>query len=308
MLKKKTVLIGLGNIGLNYDLNEKLILTHSKSISKNKNLKLIYGVDKSPKQRKIFEKKYSIPTLSKLEKDKSLEDAYFFVISTPNHTHLRLIRKILSFQKLKYILLEKPGGTDFKNFQKITTLCKKKKVKLFINYNRLYDNNYSKISRLLKKMKKFTGVATYSRGLENNCSHILSFLNSFNLKKIKIMILKRGKNPDFIIKFKKGNVYFFNNPRDNISNNEFEIIGDNFKIRTKDEINTFEIFKIKKERFIKNNYIFSNKGKIIKFDKNNSQKNVLDNIFNKNNRKNISNIIEISYDTFKVISKIKSML
>ena len=116
------------------------------------------------------------------------------------------------------------------------------------------------------------------------------------------------KDPDFLIKFKRGNVYFFNNPRDNISNNEFEIIGDNFKIRTKDEINTFEIFKIKKERFIKNNYIFSNKGKIIKFDKNNSQKNVLDNIFNKNNRKNISNIIEISYDTFKVISKIKSML
>lgn len=308
MLKKKTVLIGLGNIGLNYDLNEKSILTHSKSISKNKELSFIYAIDKSKKQRKIFEKKYSAPTLPKLIKNDSTIDTSFFVISTPNITHLRLIRKILDFPKLKYILLEKPGGSNLKDFQKILKLCKIRKINLFINYHRLYDKNYSKISELLTKMKKFTGVASYSRGLENNCSHILSFLNSFNLKKIKITILKRGKNPDFLIKFTKGQIYFFNNPRNNISNYEFEIIGDNLKIRTKDQINKFEIFKIKKEKYIKNNYIFSNKSKIIKFDKNNSQKIVLENIFSKNSHKSLSNIPEISHDTFKIINKIKSML
>ena len=305
-MKKKTVLIGLGNIGLNYDLNERSILTHSKSVSKSQKLKLIYGIDKSDKQRRIFEKKYFIKTHSNLKKIKSLSDTNFVIISTPNQTHLKLISEILSLKNLKFILLEKPGGSNFKDFKKIMHLCKKKKINLFINYQRLYDANYLKVMTLLKQMKKFTGFAFYSRGLENNCSHILSFLNSFNLKKTKITILKRGKNPDFLIKFVNGQIVFFNNPRKNISNNEFEILGDNLKIKTSDEINKFEIFKIKKDKYIKNNHLFSKK-KIINLDKNNSQLNVLASIFDKKKSKNISKILKISYDTSKLINKIKSM-
>ena len=78
------------------------------------------------------------------------------------------------------------------------------------------------------------------------------------------------------------------------------------KIKTSDEINKFEIFKIKKDKYIKNNHLFSKK-KIINLDKNNSQLNVLASIFDKKKSKNISKILKISYDTSKLINKIKSM-
>jgi len=308
LLKKKTVLIGLGNIGLNYDLNEKSVITHSKSIIKNSKLKFICGIDKSKKQRKIFEKKYFIKTLPKLKNDTLLAKTSFVVISTPNKTHLNLIKKIVTFRKVKDILLEKPGGANLKDFEKIVKLCKKNKINLYINYHRLYDKNYSIVKKLLLSMKKFTGIASYSRGLDNNCSHILTLLNCFNLRRFKIKILRRGKDPDFLIKFDKGKIFFFNNPRKNISNNEFEIVGDNLKIKSKDQMNEFDVFNIEKDNYIKDNYIFSNKSKNIKFDKKNSQKVVLDNIFNKKRGKNISKITEISYNSFKIIDKIKSLI
>lgn len=308
MLKINTAIIGLGNIGLNYDLYEKSILTHSKSIKKNSRLKFAYGVDSSIKQRLIFEKKYLVKSFSKIKKEKFIKNISFFVISTPNKTHLDFIKKVSEFKKVKYILLEKPGGLNLSDHKKIKQICKKKNIKLYINYHRLYDKNYFKIERLLLSIKKFTGVASYSRGLLNNCSHILSFLNCLNLKKINIKILNKSKNPDFLIKFNKGQIFFFNNPRKNISNNEFEIIGDNLKIKSDDQMNKFEIFHIEKDKYIKNSKVFSPKKKIIYLDKNNSQKVVLENIFNSLSRKNISKITEISYDTFKIIDKIKSMI
>ena len=47
MVKKKSILIGLGNIGLNYDLNTQYIMTHAKSLLKNKNVEFVCGIDKS---------------------------------------------------------------------------------------------------------------------------------------------------------------------------------------------------------------------------------------------------------------------
>ena len=62
MLKEKiskknkigAAIIGLGNIGLLYDLNTKQILTHSKSLIKNPKVKLMFAIDRSLKNRKIF--------------------------------------------------------------------------------------------------------------------------------------------------------------------------------------------------------------------------------------------------------------
>ena len=57
----KCVLVGLGNIGVKYDINKKdLIQTHTKGIINNKNLKLICGVDKKKKKKNLFKKKYQI--------------------------------------------------------------------------------------------------------------------------------------------------------------------------------------------------------------------------------------------------------
>ena len=306
MVKKKSILIGLGNIGLNYDLNTQYIMTHAKSLLKNKNVKFICGIDKSINQRKIFNKRYKIPSFAKLN-NKALLDSNFIVLSTPNHTHLKYIQKILLYKNIKTILLEKPGGSNFNDFKYIKYLCKKRGVKLYINYQRLYDKNYLKIKNTFNRMTNFKGVVNYSRGLENNCGHVLSLFEKFNLKKTKILLLNKKENPDFFIKFSKGQILFLNNPRKNISNNEFELVSRNYKIKSFNEMNKFYIFKIQKDKYIKKNHVFSNKSNIIEFDQKNSQKSVLDVIL-RGNKTLYKDILENSYNTFKLINKIRFMV
>ena len=90
--KIQTALIGLGNIGLLYDLDKKDILTHAKSTFLNPNIQLNFAVDTKLKNRNTFIKKYKIKAY------KSLKDAFDFdkikllIISTPTKTHLKVIK------------------------------------------------------------------------------------------------------------------------------------------------------------------------------------------------------------------------
>ena len=52
MLILNTLLVGLGNIGLNYDYTNKNITTHAKALSLSKNIKFSFAIDKNHKQRK----------------------------------------------------------------------------------------------------------------------------------------------------------------------------------------------------------------------------------------------------------------
>ena len=54
----KVLIVGLGNIGLLYDLNKRMQLTHASAFFKNKSFKIIGGVDKSKKILRIFKKKF----------------------------------------------------------------------------------------------------------------------------------------------------------------------------------------------------------------------------------------------------------
>ena len=82
---KKIALIGLGNIGLMYDLerSNSYILTYAKAIHKLKNIKFVGAVDIDKKKRSLFEKKYKITAFKSLSELflNSLPD--ILIISTP---------------------------------------------------------------------------------------------------------------------------------------------------------------------------------------------------------------------------------
>ena len=76
----------------------------------------------------------------------------------------------------------------------------------------------------------------------------------------------------------------------------------NYKIMSKDELNTFKFFKIKKEKLINNNFKYKNLD-TVKFDIIKPQFNVLKKVILKN--KNYNNFIkEVSYDVSKILDKI----
>ncbi len=298
-----SILLGLGNVGLNYDYNlKKVIFTHAKALFKSKKLNFLYAIDKSIQQRKKFKKKYKITTKIDIDDINLDEKIKLAIVSTSTNSHLQVLKKLVKFKSIKLVLIEKPCGKNFRELKSIYKICKKHNIMIYVNYNRLYDYNYKKCSYYFSKLQDFKGVAYYSRGLRNNCSHILSLLSTLNLRNIKIKILKYGKNPDFKITFSKGELYFLNSSRKNISNNEIEIIDKNYKIVSKDELNKFQIFKIKKEKLINNNFIYANLD-TIKFDVIMPQINVLNKIILREKKQN-NFIKKVSYDVSKILDKI----
>ena len=70
-MENKVLIVGLGQIGLQYDLHlkqDEFTLTHSRAFSLHKNFNLLAGVDNDKEQRDIFSQTYSLPTYSSLTK------------------------------------------------------------------------------------------------------------------------------------------------------------------------------------------------------------------------------------------------
>ena len=64
----KTIIVGLGNIGLLYDYKTKYIKTHSKAINENKKFNLIGAIDPNKTRRSYFIKKYKVNCYSNFNK------------------------------------------------------------------------------------------------------------------------------------------------------------------------------------------------------------------------------------------------
>ena len=114
MIKLNSVLVGLGNIGLDYDFNSKNILTHAKSLFLNKKINFLCGIDKNLNQRIKFYKKYKVNTSNNI-KIKDLNNINFFIVSVNTSSQYKII-KIVKLKKLKIILIEKPCGQNYSEF------------------------------------------------------------------------------------------------------------------------------------------------------------------------------------------------
>ena len=175
MLKIKCFIVGLGNIAIGYDQsikNKNIFYTHAKSISHGKIFDLIGGSDISKKKRDIFFKKYKKPAFKDIHQPLSMMKPSLVVLSTPTNTHFKCIKEIIKYRCVKFLICEKPLSTDTNEAKKIVKICKKNKIKLFVNYFRISEPSTQKLKKLfIKNKNKIFGKVYYSRGFFNNSSH-----------------------------------------------------------------------------------------------------------------------------------------
>tara|TARA_Y100001970_G_scaffold292838_1_gene436085 strand:- start:1707 stop:2663 length:957 start_codon:yes stop_codon:yes gene_type:complete len=305
--KIKTIVIGLGNIGLDYDLNNNnSILSHSKSVLKSKHFELVAAIEKNKKKRDIFKKKYKKQTFEKLGsflKKKIKFD--LAIISTNTADHFKTVKKLDKYD-YKYCLLEKPGGKNFNEHKKIIKILKNKKVKLIINYFRNYLNPYQKLKKSLNK--KNVCYFFYNRGLINNCSHLISFCikNFGNEKNIKI-INKDKENPSFRIKFKNADAFFFNIGIKNCGQNKLLLFNSDRYIESKESFNSFVSIPATSSDLIKNTFDYNEKkSQIILNNDNKAQLHVLDYLYKiRNSDKKFNYYNKLNYNTYKLLDKIR---
>jgi predicted dehydrogenase len=175
------LIIGLGQIGLQYDLKldpKSYIYSHARAFSESQYFSLIGGVDTNLESRKLLEKEYSVPSFASIEEAFSKTDKIDLVVLSANtEINYDLFHKIVENYQIKAILHEKPLTNDYKKASKIVDICKERDIDLFVNYIRRSDISTSILKDKISSGElgtKFKGVFYYTKGLKHNASHLVN--------------------------------------------------------------------------------------------------------------------------------------
>ena len=180
-MKNTVLIVGLGQIGLQYDLNlnqDEYTLTHAHAFSLHNSFNLLGAVDIDKEQRNIFSNKYGLPTYSNLNEALKAHNPDIIVISSNTSKHANILNEILQSLSPKIILCEKPLSYSLGDAQKMIDLCEKSGISLFVNYIRRSDPGVIEIKKLIessKFKKNYKGVCWYSKGFIHNGSHFLIY-------------------------------------------------------------------------------------------------------------------------------------
>ena len=142
-MRKKCLVVGLGQIGMAYDLSldpARYISTHVRAFSAHPAFELSGAVDSSEKQRHMFEQHYKKPSFSSLSESLQKIKPEVVVIATPTTTHLAVLDQVLGECSPQAILCEKPLAYEPEEGTKMVEACHKTGTKLFVNYMRRSDS------------------------------------------------------------------------------------------------------------------------------------------------------------------------
>ena len=309
----KVLIIGLGNMGMLYDLNKKnMQLTHSTAFYKNKSFKLIGGVDKSQKRVSIFEKKFKVSGFIKIESALKNLTPDIIIISTETNKHLKIINKILSYENnCKIIICEKPCGKSLAEIKKIDKISTNNKCKIFVNYMRVSSHH----SLYLKKFANsnndyFTGVSYYTNGILNDASH---YINLFQFVFGKIIKIKNdiyksqnSKINNFTLFFKNGEIKFICLNNLSYNNSKFEIYFKKNMIYYNSDQNVLKVFNVINNKIYNNKVINNKSNRSFNLGFKDIQGKVVNQILKMKKNKNY-HLIEIkeAIKTMEIINKLK---
>ena len=314
--KIKTLLVGLGKVGLDYDYNKKnLVLSHAKSIFKNKKLEFVGAVDKNFKKLIKFKKKFNISISKNLSKTIQIKKPVLIIVSVNTLNLYKTFNEIVKNKSIKYIILEKPGASNHKQLLKVYKTCRKKKIRLFINYNRTYYKKFLSQFECIKKSKNFKVFYKYNRGLYNNVSHFLNLVFHYLEEPKKILILSKEKKVskdlkgdiegDILLSFKNGSIYLFSSPAKNFIINEGLLLTENSKLKI--DLSLCKIFKYKSKssNLLKGHKLFLSRGSI-KLPLKEFQLNTLKLKLNQKNKKNFyKKLYDANLKTIKTLDRVK---
>ena len=237
----KALLIGLGNIGMQYDIDkpQDIIITHAKALKRIKGIKLTGAVDREYNKVRTFEKNYEIEAYTDISKAMEKTSPELIVIASPTRLHYNIIKEVSEYKTTKYILCEKPMGLNYNEAEKITKICEKHNNKLWVNYIRRADKATKEIKRIIDhewSEKKIKGICWYTNGLRNNGLHFIDLCEYWlgeirQIRKIgEERQINNHKDQDCYIEFEKGNIIFWYGWEEAFTHYSIELISPNGRI------------------------------------------------------------------------------
>jgi len=240
----RVLIVGLGQIGLGYDLeleSQSFVLTHARAFATHPDYKLVGGVDSSEQRCKLFEKYYSCYTSTDLAVALGEIVPDVVVIASATAQHGAVLRAVLEQSKPKLILCEKPLSLDIEEARSMVAACKAHDCLLYVNYTRRSEPGALEVKRRLMEGRIVTpvkGVAWYTKGLFNNGSHFFNLLELWigGMKEFKIIDPGRlsdrfDPEPDVQITFEQGTISFLAARKECFSHHEIDLVAQNGCLR-----------------------------------------------------------------------------
>ena len=248
----KALIIGCGNIGGLYDLENDNVQTHAKAISKNKWIEKVDVFDLDVELQKKISHKYGFNGLDLNEKI-NFKNYNIVCINTPTDTHFQYLKLCLE-SNVRLIVCEKPISNSIVELDEIMSLYNSSESKVIVNYFRRFLTSYLHLKNKINSIKKelIEIDVKYYKGFLNNCGHAfdtIEFLTETNLTPTNIKVLKKeydffDNDPTITANFLSKNIKF-NVQGIDLKYKTFEILFkfENQKILLEDSGNKIKIFK-----------------------------------------------------------------
>ena len=238
------LIVGLGQIGMGYDLTlapDQFVYSHARALSLHPEFKLVGGVDPDRAKRRDFQKNYKVPAFEQLEEALGQHQVDLVVIATPTRTHFHTMKLILENALPKAILCEKPLSFRHQESREMLSVCRTKKVSLFVNYMRRSEPGAIEVRCRIDNAEiasPVKGVAWYSKGFLHNGSHLFNLLQFWLGEVRDFAVIRVGRDleegdaePDLQVEFEKGSVMFLAVKEEQFSHNSIELIAANGRLR-----------------------------------------------------------------------------
>lgn len=240
----KCMIIGLGQIGMGYDLvldPIKAVYTHARAFSEHLAFELVSGVDPSEMRRVSFTQHYGQPAYSNIATALQGQDIDVVIIAAPTSQHNLILKEVLAHSKPCAILCEKPLAYDLSEAREMVEACDCAGIKLFVNYMRRADPGAVEINRRIKSgqiLAPIKGIAWYSKGFLNNGSHFFNLLEFWLGSFVKATVLDAGRiwdnqdpEPDVQVEFTEGKVVFMSAWEESFSHYTIELLSPSGRLR-----------------------------------------------------------------------------
>lgn len=239
----KVLVVGLGQIGMGYDLllEAELIYSHARAFAVHPSFELVGGVDPDAERRVVFEQTFATPAYADIGAALVAQAVDVVTIAVPTSCHQAALMEILEHARPLAVLCEKPLADDPGVAQVIVNVCASRGVALYANYIRRSEPGAIEVGRriacgLIEAPLK--GVAWYSKGLRHNGSHLLNLLEYWLGPVHKTAVIQPGRilqngdaESDLDIAFERGRTVFLAAREENFSHYTVELVAANGRLR-----------------------------------------------------------------------------
>lgn len=244
IIPARTLLVGLGKVGMLYDFtetSEEAVSSHAQAFAAHSAFEVVAGVDLSEERRDQFAAKFKALSFADAGLAAQQVQPSVAVVASPTEFHLQHVRAILEASHPEVILCEKPLAWSAQEARSIVQLCAGAGCRLVVNYQRRADRATRTVARLLREGRfqpPFRGICLYSKGALHSSSHFVDLVSHWFGRPLN-GVVTRAARPygrydamlDFRLSFQGGDVDFIATGSDHSPVYRLELEGSNGIVR-----------------------------------------------------------------------------